>query len=48
VVHFGEKINAYTLLVRKPVGRRPLGKPICIWKIIKSTLKKYVSWDVES
>jgi hypothetical protein len=27
----GEKRNAYTLLVGKPEGRRPLGRPIHRW-----------------
>jgi hypothetical protein len=26
-----EKINAYRLLVVKPRGRRPLGRPRCRW-----------------
>jgi hypothetical protein len=27
----GEKRNAYRLLVRKPEGKKPLGRPICRW-----------------
>jgi hypothetical protein len=27
----GEKRNTYTLLVGKPEGRRPLGRPRCRW-----------------
>jgi hypothetical protein len=27
----GEKRNAYRLLVGKPEGRRPIGKPRCRW-----------------
>jgi hypothetical protein len=27
----GEKRNAYSILVGKPVGRRPLGRPSRIW-----------------
>jgi hypothetical protein len=27
----GKKGNAYVLLVRKPEGKRPLGKPRCRW-----------------
>jgi hypothetical protein len=27
----GEKRNAYRLLVGKPEGRRPLGRPRCKW-----------------
>jgi hypothetical protein len=28
----GKKRGAYSVLMRKPVGRRPLGKPIRKWK----------------
>jgi hypothetical protein len=31
VARMGEKRNAYTLLVRKPEGKRPLGRPILGW-----------------
>jgi hypothetical protein len=27
----GEKRSAYKLLVRKPEGKRPLGRPRCKW-----------------
>jgi hypothetical protein len=27
----GEKKNAYRLLMRKPEGKRPLGRPRCRW-----------------
>jgi hypothetical protein len=27
----GEKRNVYRLLVGKPVGKRPLGRPTCRW-----------------
>jgi hypothetical protein len=27
----GEKRNAYKILVGKPEGKRPLGKPRCRW-----------------
>jgi hypothetical protein len=31
VARMGEKRNDYRLLVRKPVGKRPLGRPRCRW-----------------
>jgi hypothetical protein len=31
VARIGEKRNAYRLLVAKPEGRRPLGRPRCRW-----------------
>jgi hypothetical protein len=31
VARMGEKRNAYRLLVGKPEGRRPLGRPRCRW-----------------
>jgi hypothetical protein len=31
VVRMGEKRNAYRLLVGKPEGKRPLGRPRCRW-----------------
>jgi hypothetical protein len=27
----GEKRNAYMMIVRKPEGKRPLGRPRCRW-----------------
>jgi hypothetical protein len=33
VAHMGEKINAYTILVRKPEGKRPLGRSRYRWEI---------------
>jgi hypothetical protein len=27
-----EKLNVYKILVRKPEGKRPLGRPICRWE----------------
>jgi hypothetical protein len=31
IARMGEKRTAYRLLVRKPGGRRPLGRPRCMW-----------------
>jgi hypothetical protein len=31
VARIGEKRNVYRLLVRKPEGKRPLGRPRCRW-----------------
>jgi hypothetical protein len=31
VARIGEKRNVYRLLVGKPEGRRPLGRPRCRW-----------------
>jgi hypothetical protein len=31
VARMGEKRNVYKLLVRKPEGKRPLGRPRCRW-----------------
>jgi hypothetical protein len=28
----GEKRNAHTILVGKPEGKRPLGRPKCSWE----------------
>jgi len=34
-----EKKNAYKILVRKPEGRRPIGRPTHMWEDIKVDLK---------
>jgi hypothetical protein len=43
----GEKRNVYRLLVGKPEGRRPLGRPRCRWLDIRIDLGE-VGWgDVD-
>jgi hypothetical protein len=39
----GEKRGAYRILVGRPEGRRPLGRPMRRWDNIKMDLKK--KWD---
>jgi hypothetical protein len=31
VVRMGDMRNAYNILVGKPEGKRPLGRPVCRW-----------------
>jgi hypothetical protein len=41
----GEKMNAYRILVWKPEGRRPLGRPRCKWvDNIRIDLRE-IEWD---
>jgi hypothetical protein len=40
VARMGERRNAYRLLVRKPEGRRPLGRPRRRWMDLVE-----VGWD---
>jgi hypothetical protein len=41
----GEKRNAYRILVGKPEGTRPLGRPRCRWvDNIKMDLRE-IGWD---
>jgi hypothetical protein len=41
----GEKVNAYRILVGKPEGKRPLGRPRCRWvDNIKMDLRD-IGWD---
>jgi hypothetical protein len=32
IVHMGEKMKTYRVLVGKPEGKRPLGRPKCRWE----------------
>jgi hypothetical protein len=41
----GEKGNAYRILVGKPEGKRPIGRPRCRWvDNIKMDLRE-IGWD---
>jgi hypothetical protein len=41
----GEKRNAYRILVGKPEGKRPLGRPRCRWVgNIKMNLGERMEW----
>jgi hypothetical protein len=41
----GEKMNAHRILVGKPEGKRPLGRPRCRWvDNIKMDLRE-IGWD---
>ncbi|KAJ4426618.1 hypothetical protein ANN_26416, partial [Periplaneta americana] len=46
VVHMGESRNAYRVLVGKPEGKRPLGRPRRRWEDIKMDLRE-VGYDRE-
>jgi len=43
VAHMGENRNTYRVLVRKPEGRRPLGRPRHRWRIILRWILR--KWD---
>jgi hypothetical protein len=48
VARMGEKRNAYRLLVGRPGGRRPLGRPRCRWMDnIKMDLVEVECGDVD-
>jgi hypothetical protein len=36
----GEKRNAYKILVGQPEGKRPLGRPRCMWVDLRE-----IGWD---
>jgi hypothetical protein len=41
----GEKRNAYRILVGKPEGKRPLGRPRCKWVDYIKTYLLEIVWD---
>jgi hypothetical protein len=46
VAHMGDMRNAYKILVGKPQGKRPHGRPMCRWEdSIRMDLKE-VKWKV--
>jgi hypothetical protein len=48
VAHMGEVRGAYNILVGRPEGRRPLGRPRCIWEDnIKMDLREIGFGDVD-
>jgi hypothetical protein len=38
-------INAYRILVGKPEGKRPLGRPRCRWEDNIKGYRKEIGWD---
>jgi hypothetical protein len=44
VTHMGEMRNAYSILVGKPEGKRPLGRPRHRWEDIKMDLRE-TGWE---
>jgi hypothetical protein len=44
VAHVGKRRGAYRILVRRPEGRRPLGRHRLRWWDIKMDLKKWCGW----
>jgi hypothetical protein len=45
VARMGEKRNAYKILVGKPEGRRPLGRPRCRWVDYIEMDRREIGWD---
>jgi hypothetical protein len=47
VARLGEVRDAYNILVGRPEGRRPLGRPRCRWEDIKMDLREIGFGDVD-
>jgi hypothetical protein len=47
IARMGEKRNTYRLLVGKPEGKRPLGRPRCRWADIRMDLGGMEWGDVD-
>jgi hypothetical protein len=45
VARMAEKRNAYRILVRKPEGKRPLGRPRCRWVDNIKIDVRQTGWD---
>jgi hypothetical protein len=43
----GEKRGAYRILVRRPEGRRPLGRPRCRWEDNIKMDREDVGWGMD-
>jgi hypothetical protein len=46
VARMGEERNAYRILVGRPVGKRPLGRPRCRWLDNINMDLREIGWDV--
>jgi hypothetical protein len=44
VARIGEKCNAYRILVGKPEGKRPLGRPRCRWVDNIKMILREIGW----
>jgi hypothetical protein len=45
VARMGEKRNAHRILVGKPEGKRPLGRPRCRWVDNVKMDRREIGWD---
>jgi hypothetical protein len=45
IVRMGERMNAYRILVGRPDGRRPLGRPRRRWMCNIKTYFREIGWD---